>query len=144
MDLGRARALIIAVGCLAAGTGCASDGYLVVVRLSEEVPRADVYRIEVAIVSSCERQTASDVAGVVTRVDVTADGTVGELGAVAHGSYGLYARGISRACRIIAYGCVPIELEAGGEGALEVTMGPVSSPLCGGSETCTDSVCSPL
>ena len=125
--------------------GCDAGGYRVVVDFEPPSLADDVTRIEVSLVASCDAQPfeGGEPVGELRSIAITRDGASGTIGSVAEGSYGLYARGRSATCAVVAGGCTQYQLVAGGEGDLSVTMTPVAGPGCDTGETCAAGACTP-
>jgi alpha-tubulin suppressor-like RCC1 family protein len=133
----------VAAGLLA--VGCDVGAYTVVVRFEPPELGADVRRVEVALVAACPSggDGAAPVDPISTAV-IRRGTTSGALPAIDPGAYGLYARGWSSECEVVAAGCVLVELDAGGEDELVVTLGPVLGPGCPAEATCRDGECEGL
>jgi len=135
--------LIIALAVAVAG--CDQGRYLLVVRFDPEGLADEVDRVDVAVVESCDGQpteSGGDPVGVTRQVWVERAGAGEDLGRLDPGRYGLYGRGRSTAtCSIVAAGCTEIEVEAGGEGTLELELTAVSGPGCDPGEQCEAGLC---
>lgn len=103
---------------------------------------AQSVRFQVAVVTSCiaiepgERPIAP-----LQIVEFSVDETARALGALDPGEYGLYARAIDENCDVVAAGCQPITVEAGGEGNLRVVLSAAGGDLCGASSACVNGRC---
>jgi hypothetical protein len=143
----RSRPCVLALApLLATLTSCATDGYEVVVRFEPEALAREVETVEVAVVARCADHAAADaeVDGALAAVRVRRGAAAPALGELRAGSFGLLARGRDGACRVVAYGCRAVELEAGGEGRLEVVLGRVDGPPCPAGTWCVGDACEPI
>lgn len=140
---GWARLWLASCLALAAAVGCADGSYDVVVRFDPPELGDSVERVEVAFVPGCDGQAPGeppDAEEVVLLRRMATSGPM-RLGSFEPGSYGLYARGLSDGCRVVASGCSPVELEAGGSGELVVVLGPLDGPGCAAGEACVEETC---
>lgn len=121
--------------------GCGSE-YGVSVAFDDASLAAQSVRFQVAVVTSCitiepgERPVAP-----LQIVEFSVDESARALGALEPGDYGLYARAIDENCGVVAAGCQPITVEAGGEGNLRVVLSAAGGDLCGASSACVNGRC---
>ena len=121
--------------------GC-GGGYEVEVHFDPEALADDGAAVEIALVPSCAAQTlGAPASGALTVVTAHRMGGVERLGDVAPGDYGLYARAMSADCEVIAAGCEPVSLAAGGEGVLVVTVSAIAGPGCTAGTVCEAGEC---
>ena len=122
---------------------CTGGEYTVVVRFEPEALADDVERVEVFLVPECGTlgNAGEDPTSSGPRIDVSRGSMAGVFSAVAPGGYGLYARGWSGSCGVVAAGCDPVNLKSGGEGELVVIVRSVSGPGCPAGTTCTAGAC---
>lgn len=103
----------------------------------------DASRIDLAVVPSCGAQTLGEDAGGALAMSVlTRDADAMALGALPPGTYGLYGRAVGDDCDIVAAGCIPIQIEAGGSGTLTVVLDRFSGTTCPVGQ-CSEGVCVP-
>lgn len=133
---------LVGLACIT-GSGCSSDGYVVVVRFETPALAASVEHLEVSLVAACAMQGRSGEPAVGARqsIDFARGTSAAVLGDAPPGTYGLYARGSASACSVVAAGCTDVTLAAGGEGELVVTLAPVAGPGCPAGTTCTAGAC---
>jgi alpha-tubulin suppressor-like RCC1 family protein len=121
--------------------GCGSE-YGVSVAFDDATLAAQSVRFQVAVVRSCitidlgERPVAP-----LQIVEFAADEAARSLGELAPGDYGLYARAIDENCGVIAAGCQPIRVDAGGEGTLRVVLTAAGGDLCSATSACVSGQC---
>jgi hypothetical protein len=102
------------------------------------------YRVEVALPagSTPERVLVQVVSSCVADARVVASSTVErsaaptmELGGVSAGSYGVRALALDASCRVVAEGCVAVEVGGAG-GTVRVETAAVTARACTASEAC--------
>lgn len=136
------RVALVAV--ILAASACDGGGYRVVVRFDPPELARNVVRVDVALVRDCEEQSrrGGDPVDAVREIAITRSGTVGTIGSVPRGAYGLYARGRDDDCEVRVAGCTPVTLVEGGEGDLVVTVTDEDDgPGCGWFERCDEGEC---
>ena len=130
------------VGLLSA---CSQGAYRPVVEWGEGVAVAEVDRLELSLVESCDAQPSDPSMPpqnafetlVASRVDAfpafrrVADGTPG----------GLLARAFDSVCGQVAWGCEPIELVPGGSGDVVVRLNANPRSRCGPAQLCENDTC---
>ncbi|MFK7987934.1 MAG: MopE-related protein [Sandaracinaceae bacterium] len=103
----------------------------------------DASRIELSVIPRCGDQAlGADAVGALASSTLTRDGEAMAVGALPAGSYGLYGRAVGGDCDIVATGCIPIEVEAGGSGRFTVVLDRFSGTTCPVGQ-CSDGVCVP-
>jgi hypothetical protein len=97
--------------------GCEAGGYDVVVRFEPPTLAADVERVELSLVDDCAIQDPAwgEPRGARGTLLLRRGERTGTLGSVAPGRAGLYARGFGASCGVVAAGCDPVRVVAGGE-----------------------------
>lgn len=133
---------MLAVGSLALVIGsCEVTGYEVLVRFEAQALADAAVRVELALVPLCDNQPdGSEPLNAVLDVSLRATEPATPLGRVAPGSYGLYGRALSSDCRVVASGCEPVQVEAGGTGQLAVSLVANWGAACLPAQ-CVNSVC---
>jgi hypothetical protein len=142
---GRSASRLLAAACLCFAA-CDEGGYDLVVRFDPASLAAEVSSVEVALVPSCEGQPrdGSPATSAIRLVSVDRDGSAEAIGRLDPGRYGLHAVGRSEdACAAVAFGCAPVDLEAGGRGTLVVVLGPADGPGCEPDQRCESGACVP-
>ncbi len=138
------RTRTVALGLLACVALSCGGGYRVVVKFSPTDLASQVRRVEVSLVTTCNTaaiRTGQPVAAIRT-IDLTPSASGTGLGAVPPGSYGLYARGFDASCGVVAVGCMPVTLAAGGSGDQVVTVIGIAGPRgCPSGLLCADGSC---
>lgn len=115
------------------------------VRLSIEPAelRTGARLAEVAVVSDCALQSSVGPIRGAPILSFDLDAQPPSIGSIDEGTHGLFARLVSAECEVIAAGCLPIEVEGGGEGTFEVVLREASGPACGRGESCDLGRCAP-
>ena len=125
--------------------GCWGNGYDITVRFVEDEQAERAAAVEVDLVSECPPSGASlevDPDDIRLSMRFRTTEASPSFGSIAPGSYGLLARIRDESCAIIAVGCLPVELEAGGEGTLTVSVEPSDGPACVSDvEVCDTGLC---
>jgi len=125
------REVVVAATWLALAAvtpACGSDGYSVVLRLErfELAVRAEVY-----LVPSCAGISQfGRVPDAYYRSAALQPESIGAIGQVPSGRYGLYARAMTNDCRVFAAGCGDVRLEGDGSGTLTVSLIPITPIPC--------------
>ena len=121
---------------------CDAGSYQISVAFEPSSLVADAVRVELAVIADCDAQTLGSVAAApvlttaLRRMDVPMP-----LGALPPGSYGLYGRATNAECTVMAAGCAPIVVEAGGSGLLEVTLRAQTGVPCPSGTSCSVGEC---
>lgn len=139
------RALIHPCAISLSLLGCWGDGYDISVQYVEDDQAERAAAIEVDLLSECPPSTNPlevDPDDVMLSMRFRTTEPSPSLGRIVPGSYGLLARIRDESCTIIAIGCLPVELEAGGEGTLTVSVDPFDGPSCAPNvEVCENGLC---
>ena len=136
----------LALALAAHVTGCEASSYEVLVVFEPRSLADDVVRVEVALVGDCDAQPpdGGEPSGAVREIAITRAGAIGRIGSVPEGAYGLYARGRTAGCQVIAVGCRAVTLEEGGSGRFVVTVeAEDEGPRCGLLDRCVEGACVP-
>ena len=125
----------IALGAIACEEG---GGYPVLVHRPGDAVRAA--RVDLSVLSSCgEIRSLGDDPVSPWRVIDAEDGSV--IGNLPAGRFGLYARAFQDDCALYAAACAPFDVEAGGEGTIEVFLTEVPTRTCGPEASCAAGRC---
>ncbi|MFT5353515.1 MAG: hypothetical protein ACI9KE_000713 [Polyangiales bacterium] len=115
------------------------------VRVQVEPPELldEAVAVELGIVASCEGELDEGpvVGSPVLRFAPTDSPPA--LGDSETGPRGLYARLVNERCEVIASGCSPVNLSAGGSDILRVIVRGASGHACATGELCREGVCAP-
>jgi hypothetical protein len=135
-------ALAGALAALLGAAGCQGT-YTVTVAFDDDALRSRASGVEVSFVGSCEGLPGDGEAPVdpSVLVEFAAGERSAELGEIAPGPHGVYARVRDDGCTVYAAGCAEVVLEAGGSGELVVHVGPVDGPACEPAERCAEGLC---
>ncbi len=135
------RETFLAVAATALVAGCRGGEYTVTLEFSPPELAASSSWIELALVASCAEQTlGGPPSGARQRIDLSR-GSTPALDPAEPGDAALYARAWSSDCQVVAAGCEPVVLEAGGSGVLTVTLRDVSGFGCDAGAVCTGGRC---
>ena len=115
--------------------GCA-ESYSVRLRFESAALREVTEQIELLVVDRCPEDFGEAPAESFRRFILRSGEPAEALGDFPDGSYGLYARAVNDECRVIAGGCTPVLLVAGGNEELVVNLGPVEGAGCA-AELCS-------
>jgi hypothetical protein len=122
-------------GLLAAACDRAYD---VTIWFDDATARESARGVELLLAPSCLDELPAGA----ERLGAFRVGETPSLAGARPGRHGLYARVRDDRCAVIAQGCAPVTLEAGGSGTLVVTVAGVASGAgCEAGEACSDGLC---
>lgn len=139
---GKDESLLLGFVCTILPWGCNGSQYRVEVRFEEPQDAQRAQYVEVALVASCDEQPDGAAPVNSTRsLNIHRMSEAEPFGPAAPGTYGLYARALSTDCRVVAAGCISVQLMAGGTDTLVVSLTSRDIEACSPAE-CIDGACS--